>query len=410
MIDALAKVKNAATHRARTIRSKNRAVDERWSGPDAAHHQPMTTGMTRAATGLHHHHLWRLITMGAQYSTNIILRAGMYHHMAGHAHRATASSPGAILARTNADRSADGHNVTAARIAARAAESRKNPRARESTKRSKTTEVVSDSLDESDDQPRSPVRRTRPNVKHTARTSSPSVSQRAPSVAPDDDTGVDVLRTPKERGAPSARGEDTAAKRNLDFSDTGDASETEQADSQEDTEFPFKDVIRLIARKSEADIKDVQTKAQKRKLTLLSDENTEEPADYAALTTASGIVAGVDAWFEEFFDRDVTNTKGKAVRYKDMFRSKVLRPALKTYKEGDTRIRLAALDKPKKSYSWLPTPSKRHSISDQDLQVLLATVAQAGCSKEGLCSSFQKRRGARQAHHADRDMPGGSRY
>ena len=244
----------------------------------------------------------------------------------------------------------------------------RSSRARESTKRSKAVEVVSDSLDESDDQRRSPVRRSRPNVKHTARTSSPAASQRAPPVVPDDDTGVDVLRTPKERSAPSARGEDTAAKRNLDFSDTGEASETEQGDSQEDTEFPFKDVIRLIARKSEADIKDVQTKAQKRKLTLLSDENTEEPADYAALTTASGIVAGVDAWFEEFFERDVTNAKGKPVRYKDMFRSKVLRPALKTYKEGDTRVRLAALDKPKKSYSWLPTPSKRHSISDQDLQ------------------------------------------
>ena len=242
----------------------------------------------------------------------------------------------------------------------------KSSRRRESAKRAEEAEVISDTPD-SDDQSRSPVRQ-RPNVKLTARASSSSAQRRAAKVVPDDDTGVDLLRTPTERSAPSARGDDAAAKRNLDFSDTGDASETEQGDSQEDTEFPFKDVIRLIARKSEADIKDVQTKAQKRKLTLLSDENTEEPADYAALTTAEGIVTAVDAWFEEFFDRDVKNDKGKPVRYKDMFRSKLLRPALKTYKEGDTRIRLTPLDKPKKTYSWLPTSSKRHSITDQDLQ------------------------------------------
>ena len=261
--------------------------------------------------------------------------------------------------------------------------SRSRSRPAEQSKRQKTTSRTSSPRDEDEvrmvSPPQSPVR-TRPNVKYTKRKAqgeqtgalvSQESMQRAAPEKVGQLTGEDPRRTPKEPKLVGPRGDAGAACRNLDFEqDEGSDAEPEASDAAEEPDFPFKDVIRMIARLSEAEISDVKTKSQKRRLTLLSDDTSEEPADYAALTTASGVVAGVEAWTEEFFEKDVAQPRGKPVRYKDSFRSKVLKPEFRTYKEGDNLLRLAALDKPKETFSWLPTASKRHSLWDADLLYL----------------------------------------
>ena len=260
--------------------------------------------------------------------------------------------------------------------------SRSKSRHTDSAKRHKGASRNSSPIDDSDirvvSPPASPVR-SRPNVKYTARkqpmtaasqrTSAENIQTASPAKV-SQETGEDKARTPREPNLVGPRGDESTARRNLDFDHDGDESEPEASEAAEETEFPFKDVIRLIAQLSEADIRDVKTKSQKRKLSLLSDDVTSEPADYAALTTASGIVAGADAWMEEFFDRDVAQAKGKPVRFNDIFRSKLLKPGFRTYKEGDDKLRLAALDKPKRSFNWLPQPSKRHSVWEADMMYL----------------------------------------
>ena len=70
--------------------------------------------------------------------------------------------------------------------------------------------------------------------------------------------------------------------------------------SSDALEYPFRDVFRLIARHSEAAIRDVKTRSAKRRLTLLSDDAVEEATDYAALTTVSDITDSFAAWLQEF--------------------------------------------------------------------------------------------------------------
>ena len=71
------------------------------------------------------------------------------------------------------------------------------------------------------------------------------------------ETGEDKARTPREPNLVGPRGDESTARRNLDFDHDGDESEPEASETAEETEFPFKDVIRLIAQLSEADIRDV---------------------------------------------------------------------------------------------------------------------------------------------------------
>ena len=56
----------------------------------------------------------------------------------------------------------------------------------------------------------------------------------------------------------------------------------------------------------------------KRRLTLRSDGAVDGAADYAALTTASGITESFAAWLAEYEERNVQENKGKPVRYHDV--------------------------------------------------------------------------------------------
>ena len=195
------------------------------------------------------------------------------------------------------------------------------------------------------------------------RSRSPSASR-----AEGAERGEDLLRSPKEPRPPRPKGDQERARRNLDFEERD--SDDENDASSDALEYPFRDVIRLIARHSEAEIRDVKTRSSKRRLTLLSDDAVEEAADYAALTTASGIADSFTAWLHEFEERDVKENKGKPVRYHELFRSKLLKPSFKTYKAGDDMLKLSALKKPQRSFAWLPSVSKKHAVWDNDLLYL----------------------------------------
>lgn len=119
-----------------------------------------------------------------------------------------------------------------------------------------------------------------------------------PDPVGDDATGEDLSRSPKDpnkaKSTPvSAKDKQRVSKRlNMDKNESGSDEETSDVS---DTDFPFKDVIRLIANTSEATLSEVRTAVHSRRLHMLSDDIAEESTEFAALSTASGVINSVDA-------------------------------------------------------------------------------------------------------------------
>ena len=125
--------------------------------------------------------------------------------------------------------------------------SRSKSRHTDSAKRHKGASRTSSPIDDSDirvvSPPASPVR-TRPNVKYTARkqpmtaasqrTSAENMQAASPAKV-SQETGEDKARTPREPNLVGPRGDESTARRNLDFDHDGDESEPEASETAEET-------------------------------------------------------------------------------------------------------------------------------------------------------------------------------
>lgn len=185
-------------------------------------------------------------------------------------------------------------------------------------------------------------------------------------VTPGSKTGVDVLRSPKEPKVRRTTVDPKQAVRKLNYERNNSGSEDEDESAVSDTEFPFKHVIKMIADNSEGTLADVKMPVKKRKLVMRSDDAKEEPAEFAALSTASGVVMSLVAWLEEFKEKDTARPQ-RPIKHGDLFKSKMLKPSLRTYKSGDEFVKLEAAQRATKAYPWLPKPSKRIGQWEADL-------------------------------------------
>ena len=154
----------------------------------------------------------------------------------------------------------------------------------------------------------------------------------------------------------------------MDLSDDDDSdSETSfQTTSPTSTEFPFKDIINMIAEHSEASLTELQGLPSRRRLRMVSDDPRTDHPEFVALSTASGVVSMVQEWQVDFRHKDLKRPK-KAVRFGEVFKSKVLKPAMHAYKSGDTALHQDASSNPKKAYDWLALPEKHIKVTETDI-------------------------------------------
>lgn len=177
---------------------------------------------------------------------------------------------------------------------------------------------------------------------------------------------IDVMRSPRKPKTKYRTG--AQAKRALYISDSeSDSSEDREPDAPSGYDFPFRDVIKLIAKNSDVNIIPLEGQTKRRKLRLASEGKRDDTPGFVALTTSPGVKAAVDEWMADFNDKDTRRAK-KAVRYCEAFKCKLLVPSMKTYTAGDKVLTLDALQTPSRKYGWLAEPAQRLTVWDSDIQ------------------------------------------
>ncbi len=179
---------------------------------------------------------------------------------------------------------------------------------------------------------------------------------------------TDLLRSPRKPKEKVKRRAD--AKQFLYGSGSdSESSEDRETEPPSGYDFPFREVVKLIANNADVTIVPLGRHEKKRKLRLASDGRKDDTPGFVALTTSPGITAAVQQWMEEFHDKDTRRAK-KAVRFCEAFKCKTLAPSMKTYTAGDKALVLDALQPPARKYEWLAEPAQRMTIWDSDVQHL----------------------------------------
>ena len=147
----------------------------------------------------------------------------------------------------------------------------------------------------------------------------------------------------------------------------------DDADSDDDldlvepskTVFPFKEVITLMAKHSDVELKEGASYTSRGFQMASDDPASNVKKEFKALTTSLGLVEAVKLWQEDFAKRDAKPKK--KVKRGEFVKCNKLRSSLRSYKSGDDWLTMDPLFHEKQNYAWLAQPSQNVSVTQSDL-------------------------------------------